>query len=112
MNPSANSAGAESLAAEVVARFLKLADHRGFIEIRPSEVADLARDLGYRSSHWAHGDGLHWLAANLATAGHHPKMPDFRYRNGFVDPAQVNAETLAATLNLLLRPAPAPQRVG
>ena len=92
----------------LIASFLKLADRRGFVEIRAPEVVELARDLGYRSSRWAHGDALHWLASNLATAGRHPSMPGFRFKDGFVDPAQVGPDYLCASLNALLRAALTP----
>ncbi len=97
----------ENLAVEtakaLISKFHRLADRRGFIEIRPVEVAPLAIDLGYRSSHWTHGNSTHWLAAHLATAGHHPAMANFCYRNGFLDPAQSGPEYVSASLNRLLK---------
>lgn len=97
---------ASTRADEVVKRFRRLADLRGFIEIRPTEVAALAVDLGYRTTHWSRGGGFHWLGSHLAAAGHHRAMPNFQYRDGFPEPACTSPEELAASLNKLLPRAP------
>ena len=95
-----------TLGSAVRAKFRRLAELRGFIEIRPSEVSALIIDLGYRQHLWSYGDGLHWLAANLAAVGEHRSHADYRYRNGFPCPCEVAEEYLATTLNRLL-PKPA-----
>jgi hypothetical protein len=87
----------------IVAKFLRLAELRGFIEVRPSEVKALAIDLGYRTSSWSTGDWDNWLASHLAAAGVHPSVPELFYRSGLPVPGSVGPEYLARTLNRLVR---------
>jgi hypothetical protein len=98
-------------AQQVCSKFKRLVDHRGIIEVRQSEVAALCYDLGYRSSYWPHGDGLHWLASMLATVGKGVPMRQsimdqnsgpLTYRSGFLVPMRTSAEYIAPLLNALV----------